>query len=160
GQGWLFGRPSAPWPADPGARPPAPRRVPGGRLEGDLERAECAREACEAIVDHLARRGLLPSVFLIQAGRLRCQASRGFCQVFDGLPATAGIVGRVFRSGETAIVDDVGEAPDYLAAIAGVRSEICVPLRVAGQIVGVLDGQSVTLHDRSMAVELERCAAL
>ncbi len=161
GQGWLFGRPSAPWPQDRAADVPPPRPTfTGGRLERDLDRAECARDACEAVVDHLARRGLLPSVYLAQSGRLRCQASRGFWQVYDGLPPTAGIVGRVFRSGQSAIVDDVGDAPDYLPAVAGVRSEICVPLRVAGQVVGVLDAESVTTHDGSTAVEIERCGAL
>jgi len=85
---------------------------------------------------------------------------RGAWQVYDGVPTTSGIVGRVLRTGESAIVDDVGEAPDYLPAIPGVRSEICVPLHVGGQVVGVLDASSVTTHDRSTAVEIERCAAL
>jgi diguanylate cyclase (GGDEF)-like protein len=161
GQGWLFGRPSAPWPQDAGAEAGTPRRRPAsGRLERDLERAETAREACDAVADHLARRGMLPSVYLAQSGRLRCQAVRGVWQVYDGVPPTTGIVGRVFRTGETAVVDDVGDAPDYLPAIAGVRSEICVPLRVGGHVVGVLDASSVTTHDRSTAVEIERCAAL
>ncbi len=161
GQGWLFGRPSAPWPQDTVAEPPAPRRPSAcGRLERDLERAECAREACEAVADHLARRGLLPGVYLAQSGRLRCQAVRGVWQVYDGVPPTTGITGRVYRTGETAVVDDVGEAPDYVPAIPGVRSEICVPLRVDGQVIGVLDACSVTTHDRTTAVEVERCAAL
>ena len=91
GQGWLFGRPPAPWPQDRVVRARAARRASaGGRLERDLERAECARDACEAVADHLARRGLLPSVYLAQSGRLRCQAVRGFWQVYDGVPPTAG----------------------------------------------------------------------
>ena len=160
GQGWLFGRPSAPWPED--AAPAAPaRRPPGtGRLERDLERARDAREACDAVADHLARRGLLPSVFLAQAGRLRCQAVRGYWQVFDGIRPTAGIIGRVFRGGEPAFVADVGAAPDCAPAIAGVSSALCVPLRVAGVLVGVLDVQSVTAYDRSTQAEVERCGRL
>jgi diguanylate cyclase (GGDEF)-like protein len=161
GQGWLFGRPSAPWPQDAPGVPAASRPAfAGGRLERDLERAEGARDACEAVVDHLARRGLLPSVWLAQSGRLRCQAVRGFWQVFDGVPPTTGILGRVYRTGQPAFVDDVGEAPEYLPAIAGVRSEICVPLRVGGHVAGVLDASSVTTHDGSTAAEVERCAAL
>jgi EAL domain-containing protein (putative c-di-GMP-specific phosphodiesterase class I)/GGDEF domain-containing protein/putative methionine-R-sulfoxide reductase with GAF domain len=161
GQGWLFGRPSAPWPQDAAAPGPAPRSASAsGRLERDLERADCARDASEAVVDHLARRGLLPSVYLAQAGRLRCQAVRGVWQVQDGLPQTAGIAGRVYRTGEAALIDDVGDAAGHRPAIAGMRSEICVPLRVAGQVVGVLDAESVTSHDRSTAAEVQRCAAL
>ena len=120
GQGWLFGRPGEAWPRDtPAARLPAARAAVSGRLERDLERAGTAREASEAVVEHLARRGLLPTVYLAQDGRLRCQAVRGFWQVYDGLPVRTGIVGRVFRTGVAAVVDDVGDAPDYLPADPG-----------------------------------------
>ena len=120
GQGWLFGRPGEAWPRDtPAARLPIVRAAVSGRLERDLERACTARDASEAVVEHLARRGLLPGVFLAQGGRLRYQAARGFWQVYDGLPASAGIVGRVFRTGVAAVLDDVGEAPDYLPSVPG-----------------------------------------
>jgi diguanylate cyclase (GGDEF)-like protein len=161
GQGWLFGRPSEAWPADAVQAPAAPR--PGkvtGRLERDLERACTARLASEAVVDHLARHGLLPSVFLVQAGRLRSQAARGRWQVHDGLSPTAGIVGRVFRSGEPAAVADIGEAPDYLPTVPGVRAEVCFPLCVGGQVVGVLDAESLTAIDAATVAEVERCAGL
>src|SRR5215207_9038001 len=96
GQGWLFGRPGEAWPQESTATPETPRRAAAsGRLERDLERACTARDASEAVVDHLARRGLLPVVFLGQEGRLRCQAVRGYWQVFDGLAPSTGIVGRV-----------------------------------------------------------------
>src|SRR5262245_9658935 len=54
GQGWLFGRPGEAWPREQAAAPEAPSRVAvSGRLERDLERASTARDASEAIVDHL-----------------------------------------------------------------------------------------------------------
>jgi diguanylate cyclase (GGDEF)-like protein len=161
GQGWLFGRPGEAWPREQTSPPPARAQVPAsGRLERDLERAATARDASEAAVDHLARRGLLPAVFLGQEGRLRCQAVRGFWQIFDGLSASTGIVGRVYRTGVAAIVEDIGEAPDYLPAIPGVRAEVCCPLVVAGQVVGVLDAESLTAIDAATVEEIERCAAL
>ncbi len=161
GQGWLFGRPSAPWPHDDAAPPAAPcRSAASGRLERDLERAVCARDASEAVVDHLARRGALPTVYLGRGGRLRCQAVRGFWQVYDGMPASVGLVGRTFRTGEPTIARDVGEAPDYVPAVAGVVSEVCFPLRVGGQVVGVLDAEYLTALDDSATVEVERCAEL
>ena len=132
----------------------------GGRLERDLERAGTARDACEAVVDHLARRGLLPTIYLAQDGRLRCQAVRGVWQVYDGLPASTGVVGRVYRTGVPAVLDDVGESVDYLPAIPGVRAEVCQPLRVAGQVVGVLDVESLTAIDALTVEEIERCAGL
>jgi diguanylate cyclase (GGDEF)-like protein len=161
GQGWLFGRPSEAWPADAASTPVGPCLGKAtGRLERDLERACTARVASEAVVDHLARQGLLPSVFLVQAGRLRSQASRGRWQVHDGLTPTAGIVGRVFRTGEAAVIDDIGEAPDYLPTIPGVRAEVCFPLCVGGQVVGVLDAEALTAIDALTVAEVERCAGL
>jgi diguanylate cyclase (GGDEF)-like protein len=161
GQGWLFGRPGAAWPADAEAAPAAPVRPPAAeRLERELERAVSARGACEAVVDHLARRGLLPTVFLVRAGRLRCHAARARWQVHDGLAPSAGIMGRVFRTGKPAFVDDVGEAPDYLPAVPGVRAEVCVPLRAGGELIGVLDAESLTVIDPAVVAEIERCAVL
>ncbi len=161
GQGWLFGRPGEAWPADAAPTPVAPcRGKASGRLERDLERACTARVASEAIVDHLARQGLLPSVFLAQAGRLRSQAARGRWQVHDGLSPAAGIVGRVFRTGEAAVVDDIGDAPEYLPTVPGVRAEVCFALRAGGQIVGVLDAESLTAIDAATVAEVERCAEL
>ena len=49
------------------------------------------------------RSGLLPSVYLEQGGRLRCQAVRGAWQVYDGLPTSSGIVGRVPADGTTSV---------------------------------------------------------
>ena len=99
-------------------------------------------------------------MFLTQAGRLRSQAACGRWQVHDGLSATAGIVGRVFRTGEPAVIDDIGEAPDYLPTIPGVRAEVCFPLSAGGQIVGVLDAESLTAIDAATVAEVERCAGL
>ncbi|HWK28810.1 MAG TPA: EAL domain-containing protein [Solirubrobacter sp.] len=160
GQGWLFGRPGEAWPKDvPAACAPVVRPA-SGRLERDLERAATAREASDAVADHLARRGLLPTVLLAQDGRLRCQAARGHWQIFDGLPATVGIVGRVFRTGEPALVDDVGDAPDYLPALPGVRAEVCFPLVVSGRRVGVVNAESLTAIEAATAAEVGRCAEL
>jgi diguanylate cyclase (GGDEF)-like protein len=161
GQGWLFGRPGEAWPQDAPASPARPcRSVASGKFERDLERACTARDASEAVGDHLARRGLLPSVFLTQGGRLRLQATRGRWQVHDGLAPTAGIIGRVVRTGVAAVVEDVGDAPDYLPTVPGVRAEVCVPLRVSGQLVGVLDAESLTAIDAATVAEVERSAAL
>jgi EAL domain-containing protein (putative c-di-GMP-specific phosphodiesterase class I)/GGDEF domain-containing protein len=162
GQGYLFGRPGKAWPPDvPASTDATPcREACGDRLERALARATSAREACDAVADQLARRGLLPSVFLASGGRLRCQAARGFWQVFDGLPATAGIVGRVYRTGVEAVVHDVGEAVDYLPAVPGVRAEIGVPLRVNGAVAGVLSAEALTTIDDATVDEVTRCAAL
>jgi diguanylate cyclase (GGDEF)-like protein len=160
GQGWLFGRPAAAWPEEPSARTAAPSRPPTGRLERELAAATNAREASEGVVEHLARKGLMPSVYLEDGGRLRCQAVRGYWQIYDGMPATAGVIGRTFRTGEETIVEDVTGSGDYLPAVASVHAEACVPLRVGGAVAGVLNAESPTaLGDHGIA-EVRRCAGL
>ena len=160
GQGWLFGRPAAAWPEEPSTRAAAPPRPPTGRLERELAAATNAREASEAVVEHLARKGLMPSVYLEDGGRLRCQAVRGYWQVYDGMPATAGVLGRTFRTGRATVVEDVAGSEDYVLAVASVHSEVCVPLRVRGRVAGVLNAESPTPPGAAGVAEIERCAGL
>jgi diguanylate cyclase (GGDEF)-like protein len=160
GQGWLFGRPAEAWPEEPSTRPAPPPRAPSGRLERELAAATSVREASEAIVEHLARKGLMPSVYLEDGGRLRCQAVRGYWQIFDGMPATAGVIGRTFRTGEESIVEDVAASGDYLLAVASVHAEVCVPLRLRGAVVGVLNAESPTAPGAAAIAEVRRCAGL
>lgn len=59
-----------------------------------------------------------------------------------------GVVGRAFATGLTQHVTDVSRDPDYVAAGNGAMSELAVPLRVAGGVVGVLNIES----DRPLAL--------
>jgi diguanylate cyclase (GGDEF)-like protein len=164
GQGWLFGRPGAPWPE--AERLDAPTTAPGGgkgalrrsRLQRELGEAPNAREAADVVLDHLARLGLMPSVFVEQGGRLRCLGARGYWQIYDGMPLSAGVVGTTFRTGRTAVVEDVAEATGYLHTAPAVVAEVAVPLRVDGRVVGVLNADSSTRLDDRIVVELECCA--
>ena len=160
GQGWLFGRPAEAWPEEPAGGPAAPARAPSGRVERELAASTTVREAAEAVVEHLARKGLMPSVYLEDGGRLRCQAVRGYWQIYDGMPVTAGVIGRTYRTGRPTIVDDVARSDDYLPAIASVRAEICIPLRVGGRVAGVLNAESPTAQGQAGVAEVERCAGL
>jgi diguanylate cyclase (GGDEF)-like protein len=160
GQGWLFGRPAEAWPEEPHTRYAAVPARPSGRLQSDFAAATTAREAAEVAVAHLARRGLMPSVYLAQGGHLRCQAVRGYWQVFDGLPPSAGVIGRCFRTGKPVVVDDVANEPGAILTLPSVVAEACVPLRVGGSVVGVLDAESLTSLDATVLAELERCAGL
>ena len=138
------------------------RRAPAcGRLERDLERAV-----------HGARRERggrrPPGPPRPAAGRLprpgRPPALPGRARLLAGLRRAArrrpGSSGASSAPACAAVVDDVGDAPDYLPAIPGVRAEVCFPLRVGGQVVGVLDAESLTAIDAATVAEIERCAAL
>jgi diguanylate cyclase (GGDEF)-like protein len=162
GQGWLFGRPAEPWPETPertGGRP-APVTPRGERVEAAVASAPTAREACEVVVEHLARLGLMPSAYLEHGGRLRCQAVRGYWQIYDGMPPTAGIIGRTFRTGTATIVDDISDHSDFLPSVPSVVAELCLPLAAGGRVFGVLNVESPTPVGDEQRSELERCAGL
>nr|QLK01715.1 sensor domain-containing diguanylate cyclase [Micromonospora carbonacea] len=105
--------------------------------------ASTAVEACQWTVAALARYAPATISVLLQVhDRLRCVAATGAWQVFSTVPPKAGIVGRVYASGESAIVGDVAADPDYLPVRPDVTAEVCVPvLDPAGRPIGVLDLQ-------------------
>ena len=141
------------------ARPPP--RPPAGALERDLAAATDAREASEVVVEHLARKGLMPSVYLEQGGRLRCQAVRGYWQVFDGMPATAGVIGRTFRTGEPTIVDDVAATTRLPARRRlGPRRGLLAAARAAAASSACSTPSRRPRPATPRIAEIERCAEL
>jgi L-methionine (R)-S-oxide reductase len=64
---------------------------------------------------------------------------------FQGKPACVrialgkGVCGTAARDGKTIVVDDVHQFPGHIACDSASASEIVVPLKVAGRVVGVLD---------------------
>ena len=78
------------------------------------------------------------------------------------IPLNQGICGAAASSGRTVVVDDVNADPRYLACSLETKSEIVVPIRVRGEIVGELDIDSHTpaafqADDRQL---VEHCARL
>jgi L-methionine (R)-S-oxide reductase len=78
------------------------------------------------------------------------------------IPVNQGICGAAVAQNETVIVDDVNSDPRYLACSLETRSEIVVPIRVNGTVVGEMDIDSHYLaafsaQDREF---LEKCAAI
>ncbi len=78
------------------------------------------------------------------------------------IPVSEGICGAAVAQGETVIVDDVSSDPRYLACSIETKSEIVVPIRAGGKIVGEIDIDSHALSafgaaDRAF---LEECAVI
>ena len=118
-------------------------RVSTALLGLALEAAPDAAAAASTVVDYVAReQRLLPAVYLARGGRLRCAALRGYWQARDGLPGSAGIMGRTFREGTEMVVHDVSASEHYLEANPGVVAEACLPVRAGGLTVGVLNIES------------------
>ena len=62
------------------------------------------------------------------------------------LSIDASVTGRVLQTGEPVSIGDVSQVPFYQQASPQVRSELAVPVRVAGQVIGVLNVESSRLH--------------
>ncbi len=77
------------------------------------------------------------------------------------IPVARGICGQAARENRTVIVDDVTASPEYLACFLSTRSEIVVPVRDGGAVVGEIDidGTKLKAFDASDRTFLERVAA-
>ena len=60
------------------------------------------------------------------------------------IPVTQGICGAAVASGETVVVDDVNADPRYLSCSIRTKSEIVVPIRAHGRVIGEIDIDSHT----------------
>ena len=87
---------------------------------------------------------------------------RGAATPHVRIPVTQGICGAAVAQEQTVVVDDVASDPHYLACSLETRSEIVVPIRASGNVVGEIDIDSharaaFESEDRSF---LEECAAV
>ncbi|HEX4747439.1 MAG TPA: diguanylate cyclase [Gaiellaceae bacterium] len=100
--------------------------------------------AIEASIDafYQAVAGAMPSVFVLEHGRLWLVAQRGYAVVPDGITVESGITGRAVRLGEPQLASDVRADPDYVSALPGVVSELAIPLRSGRAVVGILNVES------------------
>lgn len=78
------------------------------------------------------------------------------------IPVNEGICGAAVAQNNTVIVDDVSSDPRYLACSLETRSEIVVPIRANGAVVGEIDIDSHDLAAFSSSDQdfLEECAAI
>jgi PAS domain S-box-containing protein len=83
----------------------------------------------------------------------------GYTSVLDRLPINTGVSGRVIRSGQPVLVEDVRTDPDFLAAVEGLVSEICVPLFDQDKVIGFfniesIEGKQLTQADLNLMIAL------
>ncbi|MCI4341818.1 MAG: GAF domain-containing protein [Thermoplasmata archaeon] len=67
------------------------------------------------------------------------------------IPLDQGLCGKAAREDRTVMVGDVRSSPEYLSCFLDTRSEIVVPVRAGGRVVGEIDvdGQSTNAYDRT-----------
>jgi PAS domain S-box-containing protein len=85
------------------------------------------------------------SLYTLAADGLHLQHQVGYEQVITHVPLTSGVSGRVVRTRQPVLLEDVRDDPAFLGATAGILSEVCAPLFDNDQVVGTLNVEST--HD-------------
>lgn len=83
------------------------------------------------------------SVYLLEGDTLLLKHQVGYDQVVERLPISRGVMGRVARTGQPVLLTNVHSDADFIGAIDGIASEVAVPLRDQGRVVGVLNLETV-----------------
>lgn len=103
-------------------------------------------------------------VLLLDAAQGRLVLSDSYAQrdrspLFDSVPLGQGVTGRVAATGKPLLVHDVRKEPGYIAMDPAVRSELCVPLKAGGRILGVVNVES-SRENRFSEHDLETLSTL
>jgi putative methionine-R-sulfoxide reductase with GAF domain len=126
-------------------------------LASELELPLIFRTVVEGIVQTFGYTQV--SIYLIEGEVLVLQYQVGYDNVIKRIPLTQGVSGRVVRSQQPVLLEDVQNDPAFLGAIAGITSEVCVPLFDLGHVAGVLNVES-TLGVRLSEADLNLMVAL
>ncbi|MCA0456259.1 MAG: PAS domain S-box protein [Chloroflexi bacterium] len=81
----------------------------------------------------------LVTIYLLKEDVLHLQHQVGYEKTIAQMPITQGVMGHVARTGEPAFVEDCRLDADFIGAIDGLVSEVCVPIRNRQQVIGVLN---------------------
>ena len=84
----------------------------------------------------------LPSIYLGDRDLVRLGAQRGYAAPYETIRAGSGVIGRVMRTGDIAFLPTTTSDPDYISAEADANAEICAPLIVDGEFLGILNIES------------------
>jgi PAS domain S-box-containing protein len=109
-------------------------------VAGELDLKGVIRTVVEGIAETFGYP--LVSLYMRQGDSLFLEHQVGYAEVIDEIPITKGVLGRTVRSGQAILLDDVQSDPDFLEAIPGIASEVCVPLFDREQVVGALNVES------------------
>ncbi|WP_181392090.1 EAL domain-containing protein [Deinococcus irradiatisoli] len=85
----------------------------------------------------------LVSIYLLEGRTLVLQHQLGYPQTLKRVPVSQGVMGRVVHTGQGELIADVRSEPAFLGAVEDITSEVTVPLRVGGEVMGMLNVESV-----------------
>ncbi len=117
----------------------------GQRATAFLQLDELLHQAISLIHEEFAYFNV--SIFLVDRAELVLRASAARPEMENRMRLAIGregICGHVAQTGQPLLVPDVDRDPRYLRLSQGVltRSELAVPIRLGGRVIGVLDAQS------------------
>ncbi|MBI3448361.1 MAG: GAF domain-containing protein [Acidobacteria bacterium] len=113
-----------------------------GIVAASLRSATGASDAIRRTVEAIKASNPLfhwAGVYLLEGTMLSLAHEIGHPTPHRLIPLDKGICGAAAREGVTIVVDDVHADPRYLACTLRTRSEIVVPLRASGRILGEID---------------------
>lgn len=113
------------------------------RLSGEKRSADELMEAITTLLNSRMRKYNWVGFYMLEASAdppvLVLGHYKGAMTPHTRIPLNQGICGAAASTGETVIVDDVGQDPRYLACSLETKSEIVVPVFVHGKVAGELD---------------------
>jgi diguanylate cyclase (GGDEF)-like protein len=121
------------------------------------------------LTEELAPEGQIALLLLDQRKRaLVVRAVRGYEEAVSAnpIPLGEGVTGRCAESGEVLLVQDVTLHDDYIEGVRGARSELALPLKVEGRVIGVLNAESTRTqaytgdHVRALSVIAQQAAVV
>jgi len=62
------------------------------------------------------------------------------------MPMHQGIVGLVMASSHSRNIPDIRVDPDFIYTLPEIRSELCIPINIKGQAIGVINAESNKIH--------------
>jgi diguanylate cyclase (GGDEF)-like protein len=99
----------------------------------------------DALMDMLVRRFgyTYVSVYIADGQLLRLGAQRGYADPILEFDGSLGVMGRTMRSRQSVLIPDTRKDPDFRAAVPGLSGEICAPLIAGGDLLGVINIESM-----------------
>ncbi len=85
----------------------------------------------------------LLSIYLIENNHLILQHQVGYKSYIESLSLEKGVMGKVARTGQAALINSDHTDPDLVWAFEGIQSEVCVPIEVNQQVIGVFNIESL-----------------
>lgn len=112
------------------------------KIEKEILNSPNLDVACEKAVSYLKnlhQRYSWVGIYLLEGNMLSLKTYIGRPTPHNKIPIDKGICGAAVRENQTIIVPDVKSDPRYLACSIETQSEIVVPIRKRGKVVGEID---------------------